>query len=70
MLPEDFKKIVEDKVGDALSGCFMDATVFGTGFIKVTILNGDLDIVHIPFEDLEKTLEAVVQFKNLVSNKN
>jgi hypothetical protein len=53
----EFEKFIKEKVGEAIEGSFMDATVFGTGYVKVTFVNNDLNVEHIPFDKVEEELE-------------
>jgi len=59
----DFEKFIKEKVSEAIEGSFSDAAIFGTGYIKVTFVNNDLDVKHIPFEKIEEELEGVKEFK-------
>jgi hypothetical protein len=65
----DFEKFIKEKVGDAIESSFMDATIFGTGYIKITFINNDLDIKHIAFDKVEEELEELKEFKkNMKTN--
>lgn len=64
----DFEKFIKEKVSEALEGCFLDANVFGTGYLKVNFINNDIDIKHIPFDMVEDELENFKEFKKLIKN--
>jgi hypothetical protein len=59
----DFEKYIQAKVAEALEKCFTDAVVFGQGYVKVVYLDGDIDIKHIPFENVEAELEYLQKIK-------
>lgn len=50
----DIEKYIQKKITEALEGSFMDAQVYGTGYIKITITNNnDIDVSHIPFDKMD-----------------
>lgn len=62
----DFEKLIKEKVGEAIEGSFLDATVYGQGYIKVTFTNNNLDVKHIPFNKVEEELQQLKEFKKTI----
>lgn len=53
----DFEQFIKEKVTEALEGCFLDASIYGSGYIKVVFENNNLDVKHIPFDTVGEELE-------------
>ena len=69
MNPNDIMKIkakVAQMVSEAIDKTFQDSLIYGVGFLRVTTDGNDLDIQHVPFEELEDELEKVVELKKFV----
>jgi ribosomal protein S6E (S10) len=64
---KDLEKFIQKKVSEALEGSFMDAQVYGVGFIKIEIDGGDIDVQHVSFQDIEETLEKIVNQKKFLA---
>jgi len=60
------EQIIQQKVSEALEGSFMDAQVYGVGFIKIQIVGNDISVQHIPFDTVDKELEHVVEHKKFL----
>jgi len=60
------EQLIQQKVSEALEGSFMDAQVYGVGFIKIQIVGNDISVQHIPFDTVDKELENVVEHKKFL----
>lgn len=60
------EQIIQQKVSEALEGSFMDAQVYGVGFIRIQVDGNDISVEHIPFKDVDKELEKVVEQKKFI----
>ena len=60
------EQLIQQKVSQALEGSFMDAQIYGVGFIRIEIKNNDISVEHVPFDKLETELEKVVEQKKLI----
>jgi hypothetical protein len=63
----DLEKYIQQKVTEALEGSFMDAQVFGVGFIKIQIEGTDITVDHIPLKEIEQELQKVVEQKKFLT---
>lgn len=61
----DFEQLIKEEVTEALEGCFLDASIYGSGYIKVVFENNNLDVKHIPFDTVETELELHKEIKKL-----
>ena len=57
----DLEKFIQQKVSEALEGSFMDAQIYGVGFIKIQIEGTDIEVNHVPLKEVEQELEKAVE---------
>jgi len=57
------EQLIQQKVSQALEGSFMDAQVYGVGFIRIQVEGNDISVEHVPFNDVDKELEKVIEQK-------
>lgn len=62
---KSIQELIQKKVSEALEGSFMDAQIYGVGFIRIQIVQDDISVEHVPFDDVDKELEKVVEQKKL-----
>lgn len=60
------QELIQKKISEALEGSFMDAQVYGVGFIRIQIVDQDISVEHVPFDDVDKELEKVIEHKKLM----
>ena len=63
---------ISEIMTEVVESCFLESLKFGIGIIKMQRdLDGSIKIEHVPFQNLEKELEMIVQLKALTpENKN
>lgn len=61
------EQIIQQKVSEALEGGFMDAQVYGVGFLRIQIEGTDISVDHVPFDDIDKELEKIVEYKKFMT---
>lgn len=63
---KNIQELIQKKVSEALEGSFMDAQVYGVGFIRIQIVQDDISVEHIPFNEIDRELEKVVEQKKFL----
>jgi hypothetical protein len=63
---KSIEQLIQQKVSEALEGSFMDAQVYGVGFIRIQVEGNDISVEHVPFDEVDTELEKVVEQKKLM----
>lgn len=62
---DQLHKLLNTMISKAINDCFTDSLVYGTGYIRVTYKEGELSVENVPFKDIEKELQSVVEISKL-----
>lgn len=62
-----FEELVQQKISEALSGAFTDATTYGQGYIKVIMEDNDISIKHIAWDNIEHEYKDLLDLKKNIS---
>lgn len=67
MSKEDIIKYVNEKISEALTGSFEDATNYGVGYIRISINGVDgVTVEHVPFTEMDKEIEKIAEHKKYI----
>jgi hypothetical protein len=58
-------KQINAMISTAISECFSNSLIYGTGYIKVTNLDAGVKIENIPVDQIEAELKAFIEHKKL-----
>ncbi len=67
-----FEDDLVEMMTEVVEDCFDDSLQFGIGIIKMQRdFDGSIKIEHVPFDNLEKELQMILELKKLIpDNKN
>lgn len=60
------KDLIDKQISKALEDTFMDATVYGVGFIRVQFIDNDLSVENISYKEAKQEFEKIAELEKLL----